>query len=193
MGFQYKQFDKKRYVYEQPTVIHQSHQYLRDMKENREGPIATTEGRPTDQDGGRPEDHLTGYNHKRPVVYLDDTRVDSHHHVSRCWLDKDGSGGLKVPSGKGMRLIVLHAGWKGGWIPNAKLIFKSGCDSEDYHKSMNTQTFMKRFEDKLIPNLPDNSIIALDNENITTTGKKVFNESSTSTKKADGVVDETQN
>ena len=32
------------------------------------------------------------------------------------WIDSDGKGGWKVPSGKGQRLIVVHAGeWENGW------------------------------------------------------------------------------
>ena len=31
------------------------------------------------------------------------------------WIDGDGKGGWKVPSGKGQRLILVHAGgWKDG-------------------------------------------------------------------------------
>ena len=37
----------------------------------------------------------------------------------------EGSGSAlpDAPSGKGKRLIILHAGWKEGWVPGAELVF----------------------------------------------------------------------
>lgn len=35
------------------------------------------------------------------------------------WVDSDGKGGCKVPSGKGQRLILLHAGVVEGWVEGA--------------------------------------------------------------------------
>ena len=93
------------------------------MRVNRDGPIIST---PTEA----AEAKVIGY---RPVVCLDEMWVNAHHHVSKYWVDSDGRGGLKVPSGKGKCLIVLRDGWKGGWIPSAKVILQSGCDSENYH------------------------------------------------------------
>ena len=72
--------DGKRYVYEQPKVIQQRHDYLRRMRRNR-------------QEG-------------RPQVYLDETWINSHAAPERIWVDEDGSGGWKRPSGKGERLII---------------------------------------------------------------------------------------
>ena len=39
-------------------------------------------------------------------------------------MDSDGKGGWEVPSGKGQRLIVVHAGGGEGWIEGADLMFK---------------------------------------------------------------------
>ena len=46
----------------------------------------------------------------RPLVFLDETWVNSHVAPERIWIDEDGSGGWKRPSGRGRRLIILHAG-----------------------------------------------------------------------------------
>ena len=48
----------------------------------------------------------------RPIIYTDETWVNAHHAKDYIWVDCDG-GGWKVPSGKGQRLIVLHAGGMG--------------------------------------------------------------------------------
>jgi hypothetical protein len=43
-------------------------------------------------------------------VYLDETWVNQDHCTDYMWLPNDGSDALKIPSGKGKRLIVLHEG-----------------------------------------------------------------------------------
>ena len=48
------------------------------------------------------------------LVYLDETWVNAHHSNDYIWIDSDGKGGWKVPSGNGVRLIVLHAGGENG-------------------------------------------------------------------------------
>ncbi len=47
----------------------------------------------------------------------------SNYILEKCWTDYDGNGGLRIPSGKGKRLIVLHAGGEMGWIPDTELDF----------------------------------------------------------------------
>ena len=56
---------------------------------------------------------------------------------------------MRIPSGKGKRLIVLHAGWEKGWISEAELVFVGEKDSGDYHKEMNISHFMEWFEKNL--------------------------------------------
>ena len=50
-------------------------------------------------------------------------------------------GGIRKPSGKGSRLIILHAGSENRWINEADLVFQS----------------------KKVPNIPANSLIVMDN------------------------------
>ena len=81
MGFKYKaREDGKRYIYEQPRIIHQRHNYLRRMMKNR------IEG--------------------RPQLYLDETWINSHAAPERVWVDSDGSGGWKWPNEKRERLSL---------------------------------------------------------------------------------------
>ena len=95
-------------------------------------------------------------------MYLDETWLNAHHTLERCWTDYDGKGGLRVPSGKGGRLIILHAGWEEGWISNVDLVFREKKGTGYYLQEMNTAHFMKWFRERLISNLPATSVIVLD-------------------------------
>ena len=59
------------------------------------------------------------------------------------WVDSDGSGGWKELSGKGQRLIILHAGGVDGWVEGADLVFRSKTNSTYYHDEMNSKHYME--------------------------------------------------
>ncbi|KAH9640050.1 hypothetical protein HF086_017611 [Spodoptera exigua] len=61
------------------------------------------------------------------------------------------------------RWIVVHGGGENGFVNGAELIYKCKSNSGDYHHEMNTANFKKWILEKLIPNLPLNSIVVLDN------------------------------
>ena len=155
MGFRYKKReDGKKYIYEQPQVIEQRHQYLRRMRRNRE--------------------------ERRPEVFLDETWTNSHAAPEKLWVYRDGTGGWRRPSGKGERLIIVHAGSSSGWVPNSGKFFRSKKNSGDYHDEMNATHFLEWFEFSLMPNLPLNSLIILDNTKYhNTVAKKTPTKSST--------------
>ena len=44
------------------------------------------------------------------IVYLDETLVNKNHCSDYMWLPVDDSSSPNMPSGKGKRLIILHAG-----------------------------------------------------------------------------------
>lgn len=72
--------------------------------------------------------------------------------------------GLRVPSGKGCRLIVLHAGSEKGFVDGACLIFRaSKSASTDYHSEMDGPRFEKWFAEQLLPNIEPRSVIVMDN------------------------------
>ena len=98
MGFTYKKRDNKKYIYEQTNILEQRHTYLQTIRKLRQ-------------------------EHKN-LVYTDETWVNAHHNNEYIWVDSDGSGGWKVPSGKGRRLIILHAGGVDGWVEGADLVFR---------------------------------------------------------------------
>ena len=60
-------------------------------------------------------------------------------------------------------MIVVHAGGSTGFIPGGLLTFKSGSSTGDYHDDMNSQNFTRWLREQLIPNLPEKSILVLDN------------------------------
>ena len=72
-------------------------------------------------------------------------------------------GGIRHPSGKGKRLIILGAGGDMGWVPNTTLIFQSKKDSGDYHDEMTREHFEEWFREELLPNIPPDSLIVMDN------------------------------
>lgn len=99
----------------------------------------------------------------RPEIYLDESYVNKNHSNDFIWYsDEDGSW-VQKPTGKGDRLIIINAITKDGWIPNAKLVFKSNRKTGDYHGQMNYELFHKWFIEKLLPNIPENSLIIMDN------------------------------
>ena len=99
------------------------------------------------------------------IVYLDETWVNAHHTKGQEWMSKDGSLGRNVPTSKGQRLIVAHAGSSNiGFVPECALIFQSvSTDNRDYHTEMNADVFKDWVEHKLLPQLKDPSCIVMDN------------------------------
>ena len=102
----YKKKDNKQFLYEQRNILEQKNTYLRQIRQLRYQNVN--------------------------LVYTDKTWVNAHHNNDYVWVDSDGKGGWKVPSGKGERLIVLHAGRVNGWVEEADLVFKSKTNSADY-------------------------------------------------------------
>ena len=79
----------------------------------------------------------------------------------------DGSGGLKVPIGKGCRLIVCHVGSSDtGFVPQSKLIFRTNAKSSDYHSEMTAAVFRNWFTGQFLPYIEPHSIIIMDNASI---------------------------
>lgn len=97
----------------------------------------------------------------RPIVYMDETYIQAGHSPNKCWQSAEIQH--HVPFSKGERIIIVHAGSADGFVKGADLIFKSKSKSGDYHDDMNFENFKRWLENKLIPNLPANSILVIDN------------------------------
>ena len=110
------------------------------------------------------------------IVYTDETWVNQNHHQSYAWypklnlLDELFSHDHletklpNIPSGKGKRVVVLHAGSaEVGFIPDCDLVFVGTHDDQgDYHTEMNSVLFIEWFE-RLLKALDRPSVIVLDN------------------------------
>lgn len=113
-------------------------------------------------------------NSNKTLVYLDETFINKNYSGSDpSWycgdwkdnplLNKTFGPYINKPSGKGERFIILNAVTKKGWVDGAKLVFKAKTNSADYHGSMDENNFTKWFMTQLLPNIPDNSVIIMDN------------------------------
>ena len=95
---------------------------------------------------------------------MDEAWVNQNHYTEYMWLPNDGSDAPKIPSGKGKRLIVLHAGTRSeGLIDGCDLVFLVKSKDGDYHQEMNSVVFLEWFEKQLMPALKNLSLVVLDN------------------------------
>ena len=78
-------------------------------------------------------------------------------------LDGLSPGTIDRPSGAGKRLVIVHAGSCKGFVSDALLVFEGAEADGDYHKNMNYTIFEQWFKNSLIPQLPSNSVIVMDN------------------------------
>ena len=138
IGFRYKTNDSSRkFLMEQTNIIAKRNEYLYTVKDARK----------------------TG----RPIIFLDETWVNVNLTREKMWIIKDDKEGLRIPIGKGSRIIVVHAGNEAGFVKDALLVFQSKS-MKDYHEEMDSDRFLKWFKEQLIPNIPPNSFIVMDNE-----------------------------
>lgn len=136
IGFKWKRFGKKRQVVliEHPHISMWRFKYLKSIKKARE--------------------------QNKNIIYLSETWVDSSLTFKKCWYNVDDMSTYTnvTPSN---RLIILHASKETGFIENAQLIFKADEITGDYDGHMSYRTFEKWLTEKLLPNLPQNSVIVL--------------------------------
>lgn len=140
-GFEFGKGIRTQHLKEKDHIIAARHRYLRKMRMNRKEKGGTI----------------------RPEVYLDESYVNKNHSNDFVWFASEDGPWIQKPTGNGERLIIVNAITKDGWVPNAKLIYKSTKKTGDYHGQMNYEIFNKWFTEKLIPNIPQNSIIIFDN------------------------------
>jgi len=140
-GYEFGKGTRSQHLKEKDSVIASRRRYLREMRKNRTS-----------------KDKII-----RPEIYLDESYVNKNHSNDFIWYSCEDGPWVQKPTGNGERLIILNAISHLGWVPNAKLVFKSTKKTGDYHGQMNCELFEKWFEEKLIPNIPEKSIIIMDN------------------------------
>ena len=101
IGFKYGKVDGQKFLMERNDVANARKKFLRNMRVVKQS--------------------------SKNIVYLDETWVNQNYTVGKCWTDTTSkqATGIQVPTGKGNRLIILHAGTKGGFVDNAELIFQA--------------------------------------------------------------------
>ncbi|XP_072400682.1 uncharacterized protein [Diabrotica undecimpunctata] len=101
----------------------------------------------------------------RDIVYLDETWFDTHDVVQYGWMDDSKKCCLSTPCSRGKRIIILHAGTKSGFVPNAFLLSAKNIKQSlaDYHEHMTAELFKKLATEQLLPNITTNSVIVMDN------------------------------
>lgn len=142
-GFEFGQGIRSQHLKEKDHVIAARQRYLREMRGNRVSEKSA--------------------NTIRPEVYLDESYVNKNHSNDFIWYYGEDGPWVQKPTGSGERLIIVNAITKSGWIPGSKLVFKSIRKTGDYHGQMNWELFKKWFTEMLLPNIPEHSLIVMDN------------------------------
>ena len=139
MGFKYRTIDKRQVLMESQRLQVWRRDYLNLIRQYRE--------------------------ENRPIIYLDETWFDTHDTPKKGWSDSTIKCQTKAPSNKGQRITILHAGSENGFIPNALLLSakKIANSSLDYHQDTDATLFEDWFQNRLLPNVPKNSVIVMDN------------------------------
>jgi transposase len=140
-GFEFGNGVRSARLKESERIIILRRQYLRQKRDNR------------DKNG----------NIIRPEVYLDESYINKNHSNDNTWYFEEDDPIIGKPTGKGERLIIVNAITKDGWVPNCKLVFQASRKTGDYHTNMNWENFSKWFRESLLKNIPDNSLIIMDN------------------------------
>ncbi len=140
-GFEFGKGIRSAQLKESERVVIMRRQYLRLKRNNRDAK-------------GRTD---------RPEVYLDESYINKNHSNDNTWYFEEDGIIIGKPTGKGDRLIIVDAITKDGWVPNARLVFKASKKTGDYHANMNWDNFSEWFQEKLLQNIPENSLIIMDN------------------------------
>ena len=142
MGYRYKKFNNRMILIEQPHIIMKRIKFLRKYLQYLESD-------------------------RYVFVYLDETWIFENGSQMRRWLNvSDPKGIPKRIKGEGKRLTILHAGTSAGFLPGCDLLLGSEIEHRDYHKNMNSETFIKWIRDQLIPalnSLDKPAVIVMDN------------------------------
>jgi len=70
----------------------------------------------------------------RTIYYTDETWANKNMSMYRSWNDRSLNSKIKVPSGKGGRIIIAHAGSREtGLVEGASLVFIGKKKTGDFH------------------------------------------------------------
>lgn len=140
LGFKYHKTNNRKILCEQQHIVSKRWSFLRKYLAN-----------------------LKSENSK-PVVFLDETWIFAKGNQTKySWQDGSKYCYSRVSSGNGKRYVIVHAGSRAGFLPDASLVFTSSKKVEDYHDNMTAAIFENWFEEYVLKSLEEPSIIILDN------------------------------
>ncbi|RVE44176.1 hypothetical protein evm_011170 [Chilo suppressalis] len=86
------------------------------------------------------------------------------HTLPRSWSNETNEG-CTVPMYIFPRAIcfIVYACSEQGFIPEALLIYPAKKQTGDYHSNMNASNYLKWIKEKLVPSLPPQSVLVVDN------------------------------
>ncbi|CAH2097973.1 unnamed protein product [Euphydryas editha] len=137
MGYKWQKcHNKRKILVEKPAVVFARTNYLRKIRQFREN--------------------------DRNIFFLGETWIDNNLTFKKCWRN-DYIDAVLTDTSSTNRLILVHAGSRHGFLDGAKLLFKAGTATGDYHGQMNSTNFEKWVTNMFIPNLPQASVVVMDN------------------------------
>ena len=135
MGFKYAKLrGKKNCIMENPKYVKWRYRFLTALQENMK----------------KPQDE------RLHEVYSDESYIWETHARSFSRLAdvrEDMETCLNRRKWKGPRLIFFHAGGEFGFVPGARLIYKSTKQKGDYHGNIDSDMYEKWFKEKLLPGM----------------------------------------
>uniref|UniRef100_A0A0A9WFW1 Tc1-like transposase DDE domain-containing protein n=1 Tax=Lygus hesperus TaxID=30085 RepID=A0A0A9WFW1_LYGHE len=102
-----------------------------------------------------------------PIFYVYEQWIDCGFIVKKCWQGPTPAKGHKVENiVDSNSVIMVNIGSEKGYLPNAQYVFRTEFSTGDKHgqtiKEWNHDNFCKWIEEKVIPNLPESSVIVMD-------------------------------
>lgn len=136
MGFKWKRSSSKRVLIEKPNIVVRRGMFLRALHNY--------------------------WAENRNVVYIGGTWVDTTFTFRKFCQSEEQLQSKEQNTSSSDRLIILHAGNKDGFVPNAALILKSPSTSDDYQREMCAivETWVV---EKLLPNIPERTVVVMGN------------------------------
>jgi len=90
----------------------------------------------------------------RTIYYTDEKWPNKSMISYRTWNDDTSNASLKVPSGKGGRIIAAHAGpQKDEPSDKASWVFVGKKNSGDYHAEMDSSSWLNWLEESVLPKI----------------------------------------
>ena len=130
--------NRPRSLREKAAVRQQRHDYLYELRRNRQRPPAE----------------------RKQVIYLDESFLHHHHGGQYSWFSDHDF--VERMSGKGRRWCFIHAMQQAGLLAGTLLAFEAKHGTGDYHAQFNWDRFQQWFTEQLLRNVPPRSLIILD-------------------------------